>query len=51
MPRRADLTISKRTVDGLSVEAKDAVFWDRELAGFGVRVSVRARRSYDVVLQ
>ena len=31
-------TISKRTVDGLSVEDKDAVFWDRELPGFGVRV-------------
>ena len=36
MPRRAELTISKRTVDGLSVEAKDAVFWDRELPGFGM---------------
>ena len=36
MPKRAELTISKRTVDGLSVEAKDAVFWDRELAGFVV---------------
>ena len=34
MPRRAELTISKRTVDGLSVEARDAVFWDRELPGF-----------------
>ena len=30
-------TISKRTVDGFSVEEKDAVFWDRELPGFGVR--------------
>ncbi len=30
--------ISKRTVDGLTVEDKDAVFWDRELPGFGVRV-------------
>ena len=38
MPRRAELTISKRTVDGLAVEGRDAVFWDRELAGFGVRV-------------
>ena len=34
MPRRAELTISKRTVDGLAVEGRDAVFWDRELAGF-----------------
>ena len=31
-------TISKRTVDGLSVDGKDAVFWDREVPGFGVRV-------------
>ena len=30
-------SISRRTVDALSVE-KDTVFWDRELAGFGVRV-------------
>ena len=30
--------ISKRTVDGLSVEDKEVVFWDRELQGFGVRV-------------
>ena len=34
MPRRAELTISKRTVDRLAVEGRDAVFWDRELAGF-----------------
>ena len=31
-------SITKRTVDRLSVEDKDAVFWDRELPGFGVRV-------------
>ena len=31
-------SITKRTVDRLSVEGKDAVFWDRELPGFGVRV-------------
>ena len=28
----------QRTVDGLSVEEKDAVFWDCDLPGFGVRV-------------
>ena len=28
-------TISKRTVDALSVDDKDVVFWDRELPGFG----------------
>ena len=48
MPRRAELTISKRTVDGLSVEAKDAVFWDRELPGFGARVYPSGRKIYVV---
>jgi len=27
-------TISKRTVDALSVEDKDAVYWDDKLPGF-----------------
>ena len=30
--------LSKRTVDALPVQKKDAVFWDSELKGFGVRV-------------
>ena len=38
MARLEYRSISKRTVDGLSVGDKDAVFWDRELSGFGVRV-------------
>ena len=38
MPKRSELKLTKRAVDALSVEAKDAVFWDRDLAGFGVRV-------------
>ena len=38
MPRRSELRITKRTVDALTVQAEDAVFWDRDLAGFGVRV-------------
>ena len=33
MPKRNDLTISKRTVDGLSA-AEDTVFWDHDLPGF-----------------
>ena len=48
MPRRSELTISKRTVDGLSVEGKDAVFWDRDLPGFGVRVYPSGRKIYVV---
>ena len=48
MPRRAELTLSKRTVDGLAVEGKDAVFWDRALPGFGVRVYPSGRKIYVV---
>ena len=46
MPKRSELTISKRTVDGLSVEGREAVFWDRELPGFGVRVYPSGRKIY-----
>ena len=48
MPARTDLTISKRTVDALSVEGREAVFWDRELPGFGVRVYPSGRKVYVV---
>ena len=37
MPKRSELKITKRAVDALSVEAGDALFWDRGLAGFGVQ--------------
>ena len=40
--------ISKRTVDALPVEDKDAVYWDRELQGFGVRVYPSAAKVYIV---
>ena len=46
MPRRGELTISKRTVDRLSVEGREAVFWDRKLPGFGVRVYPSGSKSY-----
>ena len=48
MPKRNDLTISKRIVDLLSVEGKDAVFWDHDLSGFGVRVYPSGRKVYVV---
>lgn len=48
MPTRQERTISKRTVDGLSVEHKDAIFWDRKLQGFGVRVYPSGRKVYVV---
>ena len=38
MPKRQERVITKRIVDALSVEGKDAVFWDRDLPGFGIRV-------------
>ena len=46
MPKRGELTISKRTVDGLSVGEGEAVFWDRDLPGFGVRVYPSGSKIY-----
>ncbi len=40
--------ISNRTVEALSVEDRDAVFWDRELLGFGVRVYPSGAKVYVV---
>ena len=48
MPRRTQLTLSGRTVDRLSVEHKDAIFWDRDLPGFGVRVYPSGRKVFVV---
>ena len=48
MPRRSELRITKRTVDALTVESEDAVFWDRDLPGFGVRVHATGRKVYVV---
>ena len=41
-------TLSKRVVDSLSVNGKDAVFWDRDLAGFGVRVYPSGKKVFVV---
>ena len=38
MPERQYRTLSKRIVDRLAVNGKDAVCWDQALPGFGVRV-------------
>lgn len=48
MPKRSELKLTKRAVDALEVEYKDAVFWDRDLAGFGVRVHPTGRKVYVV---
>ena len=48
MPKRSERKLTKRVVDALSVEKDDAVFWDRELASFGVRVYATGRKVYVV---
>ena len=48
MPRRQERVIIKRTVDALSVEHRDAVFWDRDLPGFGIRVYPSGLKKYVV---
>ena len=39
-------SLSNRTVDGLSAEDWDVIYWDRELKGFGVRVYPSGARVY-----
>ena len=48
MPRRQELTINKRTADSLRVSDRDAVFWDRALPGFGLRVYPSGLKNYIV---
>ena len=47
MPDKAP-KLTKRTVDALSVAAGDAVFWDRDLKGFGLRVYASGRKVFVV---
>ena len=46
--RMARMRITDRAVEGLTVEGKDAIFWDRTLLGFGVRVYPSGARTYVV---
>ena len=48
MAQRQYHTLTKRTVDRLSVNGKDAVFWDDELPGFGVRVYPSGKKIFVV---
>ena len=48
MPKRSTLRLTTRSVAALRVTGKDAVYWDRDLAGFGVRVQVSGRKVYVV---
>ena len=48
MARPQGQALTKRIVDRLSVDDKDAIFWDRDLPGFGVRVHPHGRKLYVV---
>ncbi len=48
MPRRSALRLTKRIVERLKADGKDAILWDRDLAGFGVRVHTTGRKLYIV---
>ena len=48
MPQPNHVTISKRSVDALAAHDKDAVYWDRALQGFGIRVYPSGRKTYVV---
>ena len=48
MPKRSTLRLTTRSVATLPVTGKDAVYWDRDLAGFGVRVQRNGRKVYVV---
>ena len=48
MPKLRYRNISNRTVNGLSAEGRDVIFWDRELPGFGVRIYPTGAKVYVV---
>ena len=48
MPKRSSLRLTTRSVAALPATGKDAVHWDRNLAGFGVRVQRNGRKVYVV---
>ena len=48
MPERLYRTLSRRIVDRLAVTGKDAVFWDSDLPGFGIRAHPTGRKVYVV---
>ena len=48
MPSPNKLVLSRRAVDALPVGEREAVFWDRDLTGFGVRVHPSGSKVYMV---
>ena len=45
MPKRSTLRLTARSVAALPVTGKDAVYWDRDLAGFGRHKFTSAKKS------
>ena len=48
MPSPNKLVLSRRAVDTLPVAGREALFWDRDLTGFGVRVHPSGSKVYMV---
>ena len=48
MPRQSTIRLNRRVIDSLTVETGDAVTWDREVTGFGMRVYASGRNIYVV---
>ncbi len=48
MPKRSTLRLTIRSIAALPATGKDAFYWDRDLAGFGVRVQRNGRKVYVV---
>ena len=48
MTERTSVKLTKRAVDALAVSSRDAVVWDRDLAGFGIRVYASGRKVWCV---
>ena len=48
MAERQVRNLNHRTVEALAADGRDTVFWDRDLAGFGVRVYPSGRKVYVV---
>ena len=48
MSSKNDRKLTKRTIDALAAIGREAIFWDRDLAGFGVRVYASGRKVFVV---
>ena len=48
MPKRSTLRLTTRSVAALPETGRDAVYWDGDLPGFGVRVQRNGRKVYVV---